>query len=142
MAIVKSERLLREKLRKRRTNLFKKANELARMTNSKIYVVVQHDDKYYTYKSTEELNWPPPEREIGIHDHKYHRRPADFHGLKPQETQRMRKASQHDKGQVGFKFPKEAEHNGDRALASRRTLTAAQNKSVLRGGLEGLQRGG
>jgi len=64
MAIVKSERLLREKLRKRRTNLFKKANELARMTNSKIYIVVQHDDKYHTYKSTEESNWPPPEREI------------------------------------------------------------------------------
>jgi hypothetical protein len=64
MAIVKSERLLREKLRKRRTNLFKKANELARMTNSKTYIVVQHDDKYYTYKSTEESNWPPPEREI------------------------------------------------------------------------------
>jgi len=64
MAIVKSERLLREKLRKRRTNLFKKANELARMTNSKIYVVVPHNDKYHTYKSTEESNWPPPEREI------------------------------------------------------------------------------
>ncbi len=64
MAIVKSERLLREKLRKRRTNLFKKANELARMTNSKIYIVVQHDDKFHTYKSTEESNWPPPEREI------------------------------------------------------------------------------
>lgn len=64
MAIVKSERLLREKLRKRRTNLFKKANELAQMTNSKIYIVVQHDDKYHTYKSTEESNWPPPEREI------------------------------------------------------------------------------
>ena len=64
MAIVKSERLLREKLRKRRTNLFKKANELARMTNSKIYIVVQYDDKYHTYKSTEESNWLPPEKEI------------------------------------------------------------------------------
>ncbi len=64
MAIVKSERLLREKLRKRRINLFKKANELARMTNSKTYVVVQHDDKYYIFNSTEESNWLPPEREI------------------------------------------------------------------------------
>ena len=50
----------------------------------------------------------------------------------------MRKASQRDKGQVGFRFPKEAEHNGDRALAGRPTLTAAQNKSVLRG-LEGMK---
>ena len=48
----------------------------------------------------------------------------------------MRKANQPYKGQVGFKFLKEAEHNGDRALAGRRTLTAAQNKSVLRGGLK------
>ena len=56
MTIVKSERLLREKLRKRRTNLFKKANELTRMINSKIYIVVQHDDKFHTYKSTEESN--------------------------------------------------------------------------------------
>ena len=56
MTIMKSERLLREKLRKWKTNLFKKANELARMINSKIYIVVQHDDKYYIYKSTEESN--------------------------------------------------------------------------------------
>ena len=51
----------------------------------------------------------------------------------------MRKASQPDKGQVGFRFQEEAEHNGDRALAGRRTLIAAQNKSVLRGGLEGMK---
>jgi len=38
----------------------------------------------------------------------------------------MRKANQPDKGQVGFRFLNEAEHNGDRALAGRRTLTAAQ----------------
>lgn len=44
-------------------HLFKKANELARMTNSKLYIVVQYDDKYHTYKSTEESNWPPPEGE-------------------------------------------------------------------------------
>ena len=74
MAIMKSERLLREKLRKRRTNLFKKANELARMTNSKVYMVVQHDNKYHTYKSTEESNWPPSEREIvsRVIDFPYH----------------------------------------------------------------------
>ena len=63
MAIVKSERLLREKVRKRRTNLFKKANEWAWMIDSKLYIVVQHDDEYHIYKSTEESNWPPPERE-------------------------------------------------------------------------------
>jgi hypothetical protein len=51
----------------------------------------------------------------------------------------MRKANRPDKGQVGFRFLKEAEHNGDRALAGRHTLTAAQNKSLLRRGLEGMK---
>ena len=51
----------------------------------------------------------------------------------------MRKAYQPDKGQVSFRFLKETEHVGDRALASRRTLTAARNKSILRGGLEGMK---
>ena len=34
------------------------------MTDSKVYIVIQHDDKYHSYNSTEELNWPPPEKEI------------------------------------------------------------------------------
>ena len=33
----------------------------------------------------------------------------------------------------------EAKNNGDRALAGRRTLTAAQNRSVLRGESEGIK---
>jgi len=40
------------------------------MTNSKLYIVIQHDDKYHTYKSTEESNWPPPEGEI-VSPHAY-----------------------------------------------------------------------
>jgi len=50
----------------------------------------------------------------------------------------MRKANQPDERQVGFRFLNEAERNGDRALAGRRTLIAAQNKSLLRG-LEGMK---
>ena len=126
MAIVKSERLLREKLR---------------MTNSKIYIVVEHHDKYHTYKSTKESNWPPPERELvstpdprsdhywrwqRTHGHQCHRRPADFYDPRPRETQRMRKANQ-------------AEHTGDHAFAGRRTLTTAQNKPLLRRGLKGIK---
>ena len=64
MAIVKSEQLLREKFRKRKTNRFKKADELARMTQSKIYIVVQHGDRYNTYQSTDKPNWPPRENEM------------------------------------------------------------------------------
>lgn len=123
------------------------------MTNSKIYIVVQYDDKHI-YKPMEQSNWPRPEREIvstpgqrsdhyrrwlGTHDHQRHRRPADFHGPKPRETQRVRKANQPDKRQVGFRFLREAEHNGDRTPTGRRTLTAIQNKTVLREGLEGMK---
>lgn len=29
------------------------------MTDSKIYIIIKRNDKYYVYKSTEEINWPP-----------------------------------------------------------------------------------
>lgn len=56
MVIVESERLLREELRKRSTNSFKKINELAWMRDFNIYipqVAFRHDDRYHTYKTTE-----------------------------------------------------------------------------------------
>ncbi len=59
MTRVTNERRLREKFRKRKKNVFKKANELAWMTESKVHIIIQHNDKYHTYKSTEEINWPP-----------------------------------------------------------------------------------
>lgn len=63
----------------------------------------------------------------------------DLHSPKSQHTLRMRKANQPDGRQVGFRFFNEAERNGDRALAGRRTLTAAQNKSLLQGGVEDMK---
>ncbi len=51
----------------------------------------------------------------------------------------MRKVNQPNERQVGFRFLNEAERNGDRALAGRRTLTAAQNKLLLQGGLKGMK---
>lgn len=51
----------------------------------------------------------------------------------------MRKVNQPDERRVSLRFLKEGEYNGDRALAGRRTLTAVQNKSVLRGGLKGMK---
>ena len=60
MALVRGERLRLEMLRKRRANLFEKANELAGKTDSKIYVVVQNDNKFHTYKSTDNLYWLCP----------------------------------------------------------------------------------
>jgi hypothetical protein len=51
----------------------------------------------------------------------------------------MSKVNQPGERRVGLRFLKEAEYHGDRALAVRRPLTAVQNKSVLRGGLEGMK---
>ena len=63
MALVKGERLRLEILRKRRANLFEKANELAGKTDSKIYVVVRNDNEFHTYKSTDNFDWLTPEKE-------------------------------------------------------------------------------
>jgi len=43
---------VREKFRKRRTNLFKKANALAYLCDAQVYVIVGREDKYFAYKST------------------------------------------------------------------------------------------
>ncbi len=56
MTKVMNERWLQEKFRKRKTNVFKKVNELTWMTESKIHIIIQHNDKYHTYKSTEKIN--------------------------------------------------------------------------------------
>ena len=56
-------RSVREKWRKRRHNLLKKANELSQMCDAQIYIIMFCNSKYYTYKSTNQ-NWPPPEGEI------------------------------------------------------------------------------
>ena len=58
MTRVTNERRLQEKFRKHKTNVFKKANELTWMTESKIHIIIQHNDKDHTYKSTEKINWP------------------------------------------------------------------------------------
>ena len=51
----------------------------------------------------------------------------------------MRKINRPYKRRIGLRFLKEGEYNRDRALAVRRPLTIVQNKSVLRGGLEGIK---
>ena len=48
----------------------------------------------------------------------------------------MRGANKPDEGKIGFRPLEEAEHRRDRAFASGCTLTVAQDKSLLLGGLE------
>ena len=57
MTRVTNERQLQEKFHKHKTNVFKKVNELTWMTESKIHIIIQHNDKYHTYKLTEKINW-------------------------------------------------------------------------------------
>ena len=56
--------MLREKFRKRSSSFFRKANELAQLAEAQIYVVILRNNRYYTYKSTEQPNWPPSESDI------------------------------------------------------------------------------
>ena len=51
----------------------------------------------------------------------------------------MCKANQPEKDQVEFKFLTKAKYDADRVLAGQRVLTAAQNKSLLRGGLKDMK---
>lgn len=60
----KIAKAFREKSRKRRRNLFKKANELAHLTSSDLYVVVHQRGRFYTYTSSEQPGWPPPDCSI------------------------------------------------------------------------------
>ncbi len=61
-------RVLSEKFRKRRNGIFKKADELARLTDAKIYIFVQRGTRCYTLKSAgERENWPPLESELVSH---------------------------------------------------------------------------
>ena len=67
MATQRSRRVVREKFRKRTSSWTKKGNELAQMTGAEIYWVIHHNNKYYTYKSTDRPGWPPSEQEIVSH---------------------------------------------------------------------------
>ncbi len=65
MAKIRTERhIVREKARKRTQSLFRKANELAQIADANIYVVINRNDKYQIYKSTDQPGWPPSEQEM------------------------------------------------------------------------------
>ena len=57
-------RAIREKFRKRRGSLLRKADELAYMCQTDVYMILHRGDRYYTYSSTEREDWPPSEEEM------------------------------------------------------------------------------
>ena len=55
MTKVRTQRHInREKVRKRTTSLFKKMNELAQIADAKIYFVMNRNERFQIYKSTDQ----------------------------------------------------------------------------------------
>ena len=54
----------REAIRRRRETLFRKADELGKMSDAHIYLLVYDGGRYYSYLSIDEPFWPPSEEHI------------------------------------------------------------------------------
>lgn len=57
-------RIVREKFRKRKVSCLKKVHELGSLCQAEVYILIFRNGKYYTYKSTNQPDWPPPDSEI------------------------------------------------------------------------------
>lgn len=53
------ERAEREKFRRRKNCILKKADQLARISGADIFVFIARRDKHYLYKATEKPDFPP-----------------------------------------------------------------------------------
>jgi len=49
---------------RRRSNLLKKADQLARLCNADLALIICKNGRYYTYRSTDRESWPPSIKEI------------------------------------------------------------------------------
>ena len=49
---------------RRKSNLVKKADQLARLCHVDLALIIRKDGRYYTYRSTDHDQWPPMIREI------------------------------------------------------------------------------
>lgn len=43
----------------RRSNLIKKADQLARLCHADVALIIRRNGRYYTYRSTDHEQWPP-----------------------------------------------------------------------------------
>ena len=46
-------------MRRRKNSLFKKADELRKLCNADVAVIVCQDGRFYVYKSTDQTSWSP-----------------------------------------------------------------------------------
>lgn len=49
---------------RRKPNLMKKADQLARLCYVDVAVIIRRNERYYTYRSTDHDQWPPAITEI------------------------------------------------------------------------------
>ena len=49
---------------RRKSNLLKKADQLARLCNADLALIIRKNGRYYTYQSIDRESWPPPVKEI------------------------------------------------------------------------------
>ena len=54
-------RSINERFRRRKASLFRKADALAHLINSNIYIFIAIRDSYFIYKSINNIEFPPPE---------------------------------------------------------------------------------
>ncbi len=49
---------------RRKSNLVKKADQLARLCHADLALIIRKNGRYYTYRSTDHEQWPPTVSEI------------------------------------------------------------------------------
>lgn len=59
-----NNRIGREAIRRRRETLFRKADELGKMSDAHIYLLVYDSGRYHLYSSRDESSWPPSKEHI------------------------------------------------------------------------------
>lgn len=63
-AVTTEKKKTKERFRKRKSSFFKKANQLARLCDTKVYVLLARHDAYHVYKSTADQDWPPSTKTV------------------------------------------------------------------------------
>jgi hypothetical protein len=56
-----------EKFERRKVTLVNKAFELAILCNSNVYILIEHEQRYYAFNSVEDGSWPPSDHSLVIH---------------------------------------------------------------------------
>ncbi|KAI9727198.1 MAG: hypothetical protein M1834_008506 [Cirrosporium novae-zelandiae] len=75
----KSNRALNEQFRKRRNNFLKKANDIARISDAKVYVIIEKKGRLIIYNSEDPSSWPPKENDLRrYYPLPVRKSPADF----------------------------------------------------------------